>query len=153
MNKVILSGGLTRDPELMTTQSGKSVVKFSLAVSDYKDSTLYFDCSCWDEKGERLAQYAKKGSQLMVEGRIKIDDFEKNGEKRRRYVIVVTDWEFIRGGRKQDDMAGEPATKVTNSEQNKSQSKPAPTYQKNEDEADAPVETNGETIDYDNLPF
>ena len=153
MNKVILSGGLTRDPELMTTQSGKSVVKFSLAVSDYKDSTLYFDCSCWDEKGERLAQYAKKGSQLMVEGRIKIDEFEKNGEKRRRYVIVVTDWEFIRGGKKQDDTAGEPATKVTNSEQSKLQSKPAPTYQRNEDEAEPPMEASGETIDYDNLPF
>lgn len=149
MNKVILSGGLTRDPELSSTASGKKLTKFSLAVSDYK-SAIYFDCTCWDEVGERLVKYCKKGSQLIVEGRIKIDEFEKDGQRRRKYSIVVSEWEFNRGN-KLNDVSSESAEQPVNNSAEVVKSKNI-NYQSNSDEAGAPIDASY-NIPIGGLPF
>ena len=154
MNKVILSGGLTKDPELSSTPSGKKLAKFSLAVSDYKDSTLYFDCTCWGERGETLAKYCKKGSQVVVDGKIKIDEFEKDGQKRRKYLIVVNDWEFNRGNKSSgeaDKSTENPAGKSTSSSVKEEPKKEA-SCQPNSDEAGAPMEASYD-VPPEGLPF
>lgn len=103
-SKAIITGNLTRDPELRTTPNGASVCSFSVAVNRvYKDANgeqredvSYIDCSAWGKLGEMIAQYAKKGSGVLVSGRLDQRSWEdKNGGgKRSRVEIVVEDFNF-----------------------------------------------------------
>lgn len=71
MKHIVISGGLTRDAETRSTQNGDKVTSFSVAVSEgFGDSkrTLYFDCSLWGSRGEKLAQHLTKGSRVSVAG-------------------------------------------------------------------------------------
>ena len=103
-SKAIIAGNLTRDPELRTTPNGANVCGFSVAVNRvYKDSNgeqredvSYIDCSAWNRLGETIGQYAKKGSSVLVSGRLDQRSFEgKDGVKRSRVEIVVEDFNFI----------------------------------------------------------
>jgi single-strand DNA-binding protein len=103
MNKIMVTGGLTHDSELKQTAQGKSVLSFSLAVSDgqgeYK-KTSYWRCSLWGTRAEKLHQYFIKGTRLLVEGKPEIRQYEKqDGTKGISAEIFVTDFEFI-GGKK-----------------------------------------------------
>ena len=106
-SKVIIVGNITRDPELRSTASGTQVCGFSVAVNrNYRDSSgeqkenvSFFDCSAWGKSGELIAQYAKKGSGIMVSGRLDQRSWEdKEGQKRSRVEINVEDFNFIGGG-------------------------------------------------------
>ena len=104
-SKAIITGNLTRDPELRNTPNGASVCSFSVAVNrtykdssgDQKEDVSYIDCSAWGRLGEMIAQYAKKGSGVLVSGRLDQRSWEdKNGGgKRSRVEIVVEDFNFI----------------------------------------------------------
>ena len=104
-SKAIITGNLTRDPELRTTPNGASVCSFSVAVNrtfkdstgDQKEDVSYIDCSAWGRLGEMINQYAKKGSGVLVSGRLDQRSWEdKNGGgKRSRVEIVVEDFNFI----------------------------------------------------------
>ena len=105
-SKVIIVGNITRDPELRTTPSGTQVCGFSVAVNrNYKDNSgeqrenvSFFDCSAWGKSGEIIAQYAKKGSGILVSGRLEQRSWEdKEGQKRSRVEIVVEDFNFVGG--------------------------------------------------------
>ena len=102
-SKAIIAGNLTRDPELRTTPNGASVCSFSVAVNRvYKDTSgeqreavSFIDCSAWNKLGEMIAQYAKKGTGVLVSGRLDQRSFEgKDGIKRSRTEIVVEDFNF-----------------------------------------------------------
>ena len=106
-SKAIIVGNLTRDPELRTTPSGAQVCGFTVAVNrnykdgsgDSKEQVSFLDCSAWGRSGEIIAQYAKKGSGILVSGRIEQRSWEdKEGQKRSRVEIVVEDFNFIGGG-------------------------------------------------------
>jgi single-strand DNA-binding protein len=106
-SKAIIMGNLTRDPEMRATPSGAQVCGFSVAVNrTYKDSSgqqqeavSFIDCSAWGKAGEIITQYAKKGSGIMVSGRLDQRSWEdKEGQKRSRVEIVVEDFNFIGGG-------------------------------------------------------
>ena len=103
-SKAIITGNLTRDPELRTTPNGAPVCSFSVAVNrTYKDASgeqredvSYIDCSAWNRLGEMINQYAKKGSGVLVSGRLDQRSFEgKDGVKRSRVEIVVEDFNFV----------------------------------------------------------
>ena len=105
-SKAIIVGNITRDPELRTTPSGTQVCGFSVAVNrNYKDNSgeqkenvSFFDCSAWGKSGEIIAQYAKKGSGILVSGRLEQRSWEdKEGQKRSRVEIVVEDFNFVGG--------------------------------------------------------
>ena len=105
-SKAIIMGNLTRDPELRSTPSGAQVCSFTVAVNrNYKDSSgsqqeqvSFIDCSAWGKSGEIIAQYAKKGSGILVSGRLEQRSWEdKEGQKRSRVEIVVEDFNFIGG--------------------------------------------------------
>ena len=105
-SKAIIVGNITRDPELRSTTSGTQVCGFSVAVNrNYKDSSgnnqesvSFIDCSAWGRAGEIIAQYAKKGSGILVSGRLEQRSWEdKEGQKRSRVEIVVEDFNFIGG--------------------------------------------------------
>ncbi len=102
-SKAIITGNLTRDPELRTTPSGSSVCSFSVAVNrtyrdtngEQKEDVSFIDCSAWGKLGEMISQYAKKGSGVLVSGRLSQRSFEgKDGLKRSRTEIVVEDFNF-----------------------------------------------------------
>lgn len=105
-SKVIIVGNITRDPELRSTPSGTQVCSFSVAVNrnyrdgsgEQKENVSFFDCSAWGKSGEIIAQYAKKGSGILVSGRLEQRSWEdKEGQKRSRVEIVVEDFNFIGG--------------------------------------------------------
>ncbi|MBP5648263.1 single-stranded DNA-binding protein [Candidatus Saccharibacteria bacterium] len=108
-SKAIITGNLTRDPELRTTPNGASVCSFSVAVNrvfkdsngEQKEDVSYIDCSAWGRLGEMISQYAKKGSGVLVSGRLDQRSWEdKNGGgKRSRVEIVVEDFNFVGGPR------------------------------------------------------
>ena len=111
-SKAIITGNLTRDPELRTTPNGASVCSFSVAVNrtfkdstgDQKEDVSYIDCSAWGKLGEMINQYAKKGSGVLVSGRLDQRSWEdKNGGgKRSRVEIVAEDFNFIGGAPRND---------------------------------------------------
>ena len=105
-SKAIIVGNITRDQELRSTPSGAQVCGFSVAVNrTYKDSSganqesvSFIDCSAWGRAGEIIAQYAKKGSGILISGRLEQRSWEdKEGQKRSRVEIVVEDFNFVGG--------------------------------------------------------
>lgn len=103
-NKVLLLGNLTRDVELRQTQGGSAMAKFGMATNrkwtqngEAKESTCFVDLTAWGKQAEVLAQYAKKGSQLMVEGRLEYSQWEAKdgGGKRSKLEVVVETFQFI----------------------------------------------------------
>ena len=103
-SKAIITGNLSRDPELRTTPNGASVCSFSVAVNrvykdangEQKEDVSYIDCSAWNKLGEMISQYAKKGSGVLVSGRLDQRSWEDKttGQKRSRVEIVVEDFNF-----------------------------------------------------------
>ena len=91
-NTVLLTGRLTRDPELKYTASGTAMCRFGLAVNrrykdpksgEWKDDTNFVNCVIWREAGERVGKVVKKGSPVHVEGRLRSYDYQdKEGNKR-----------------------------------------------------------------------
>ena len=102
MNKVIISGNLARDVELKITASGKSLARMSIAVGRpfAKDKADFFNLIAWDKQAEFCHRYLKKGSGVIVEGRIENDNYEKDGVKHYGNNIQVERIEF--SGRKKD---------------------------------------------------
>ena len=108
-SKAIITGNLTRDPELRTTPNGASVCSFSVAVNrtyrdasgEQKEDVSFIDCSAWGKLGEMISQYAKKGSGVLVSGRLDQRSWEDktSGQKRSRVEIVVEDFNFTGGAR------------------------------------------------------
>ena len=102
MNKVILIGRLTKDPELnFAAGSGTAVTRFSLAVTRpfKKDETDFINCIAFGKTGETIAQYLTKGRQLAVTGSIRTGSYDaKDGTKRSTTDIVVDSFEFIGSG-------------------------------------------------------
>ena len=140
-SKAIITGNLTRDPELRTTPNGASVCSFSVAVNrvyrdsngEQKEDVSFIDCSAWGKLGEMISQYAKKGTGVLVSGRLDQRSFEgKDGTKRSRVEIVVEDFNFTGAAR-------------DNGSSNTSSS--------NSTSADIPDDIPDEEIDLSDVPF
>lgn len=116
MNKVTLIGRLTADPELKTTQSGKSVTEVSIAVDrryapEGSQKADFVFLSVWGASAEALCKYAHKGLKIAVEGELRIDSYQdQSGAKRYKTYILVNQWEFCES-RQQQNTA--PATDYT----------------------------------------
>lgn len=96
-NRVIVAGNLTRDPELRTVGSGTSVTDVGIAINDRKkqgnewvDETTFVDVTLWARTAEIAAEYLKKGSPVMIEGKLKMESWEDktSGAKRSKLKIV-----------------------------------------------------------------
>lgn len=102
MNRIIIMGRLTRDPELRRTQSGMAVASFSLAVdrpfsgrNGGERQTDFIECVAWDKRGEFVSKYFVKGQMALVEGRLQIRDWtDKDGNKRKSAEVVCDSIEF-----------------------------------------------------------
>ncbi len=104
LNKVLLIGRLTRDPESRSLPSGNSVVSFGLATNrtytkrdsgEKVEETTFVDVEAWGRTGETIARYMKKGRQIFVEGRLKFDQWERDGQRRSKLSVVCDTFQFI----------------------------------------------------------
>lgn len=96
-NRVILVGNLTRDPELRYTPSGTAVTDIGLAVNDYRkgpngetvEETTFVDVTLWGRTAEVASEYLNKGAPCLIEGRLKLDQWQdKEGQKRSKLKVV-----------------------------------------------------------------
>jgi single-strand DNA-binding protein len=105
-NRVILVGNLTRDPELRYIPSGTAVTDVGLAVNDRRknaqgewiDETTFVDVTLWGRQAEVASEYLSKGSSVLIEGRLKLDTWEKEGKKQSKLRVVGERMQML-GGR------------------------------------------------------
>lgn len=125
INQVILMGRLTRDPEVRTTSTGKTITSFSLAVDrgGQDDQADFFDVTAWEKLGELVSQYLSKGRRCLVQGRLRQDswDDKETGKKRSKVEVVATDVTFLDGP--SGDQQGGGASSYSNNSSNNSSSK------------------------------
>ena len=112
MNKVILAGNLTRDPEYQTTPNGVALARFSIAVqrkfvnSDGNREADFINCVAWRSQADFVNKYFKKGSRIGLTGSLQTRSYEANdGSRRTATEVVVEDVEFV--GPKQEDSGRE----------------------------------------------
>jgi single-strand DNA-binding protein len=108
LNRVLLIGNLTRDPELRVTPKGTAICQFGLAISrSFKDESgqtreeaTFVDIEAWGKQGETIAKYCTKGRPLFVEGRLRFDQWEDKTtqQKRSKLKVVLENFQFL-GGR------------------------------------------------------
>ncbi len=89
INSVIVLGNLTKDPVQRETTNNNVVTSFSIAVNGIKDHTDFFNVQTWGKTAEFVAKYLKKGSQVVVDGRLSKQIWEKDGEKHYDVIIVA----------------------------------------------------------------
>lgn len=98
MNKVILIGNLTRDPEIKATKSGKVVCEFTIAVNDRQGNAQYFRVSVWEKRGESCQKYLSKGKKVYVSGPVSARAYQSNsGETRVSVEVTADEVEFLSG--------------------------------------------------------
>lgn len=96
INQVNLMGRLTRDPELRSTTTGKAIANFSIAVDRMSgEETDFFDVTCWNNLADIVSKYTQKGSKVYVSGRLQLDRWEQDGQKRSKVSIVANDVTFL----------------------------------------------------------
>lgn len=108
-NRIILAGNVTREVELRHTQGGMAIAKIGLAVnrkSKDKETTCFVDCTAFGKSAEILAEYVRKGSSLLVEGRLELETWEdKEGNRRSKHGVVVDNFQL---GQRGDDGGEKP---------------------------------------------
>jgi len=104
-NRVILVGNLTRDPELRYIPSGTAVTDIGLAVNErvkrndqWVEEANFFDVTLWGRTAEVANEYLSKGSPVLIEGRLKYDTWEKDGQKRSKVKIIGEKMQMLGGG-------------------------------------------------------
>jgi len=104
-NKVILMGNLTRDPELRYTPKGTAVARVGLAVNrvwktdtgESREETTFVDCDAFGRQAETLSQYLKKGSPVLIEGRLRLHSWEdkQSGQKQNKLRVDIESFRFV----------------------------------------------------------
>ena len=104
INRVIISGNLTRDAELRQTASGTSVLGFGVAVNDrrrnnqtgeWEDYANFVDCTMFGQRAQAIAPYLRKGLKVALEGKLRYSSWERDGQKRSKLEVIVDDLEFM----------------------------------------------------------
>lgn len=146
-NKVILLGNLTRDPELRVTPAGQSICKIAVATTrvfndkegNQREETTYIDIDSFGRQAEVISQYFTKGKPILVEGRLRLDQWETNeGEKRNKLKVMLESFTFV----------GNKASNENNPEQNYEQHSPPVRNKKMDTPSPADFDDNA-----DNAPF
>lgn len=119
INRVNISGNLTRDPELRATASGTQVLSFGVAVNDrrrnpqtgdWEDYPNFVDCTMFGTRAEAVSRYLSKGSKVAIEGKLRYSSWERDGQRRSKLEVIVDEIEFMSRGQQADqDYAPAPA--------------------------------------------
>lgn len=104
INRVNISGNLTRDPELRATSGGTQVLSFGVAVNDrrknpktgeWEDYPNFVDCILFGARAEAVDKYLSKGSKVAIEGKLRYSTWEHNGQRRSKLEVIVDEIEFM----------------------------------------------------------
>ena len=107
INRVVISGNLTRDPELRSTTSGTQVLSFGVAVNDrrrnqqtgdWEDYPNFVDCTMFGARAEAVSRYLSKGSKVAIEGKLRYSSWERDGQRRSKLEVIVDEIEFLSRG-------------------------------------------------------
>lgn len=157
LNRVLLMGNLTRDPEVRFTPAGRPVSDLGLAISrryrgaddQVKEDVCFVDVVVWGRQAETCGKYLKKGSPIFVEGRLQLDQWEQDGQKRSKMRVVATHVQFVGrapAGGSEGDAPGAPAAPAGTA-RGRGAPPPVEAMEERGDDAEPPLE------DSDNLPF
>lgn len=114
INRVIISGNLTRDPELRQTGGGTEVLTFGVAVNDrrrnaqtgeWEDYPNFVDCTMFGARAEALSRYLSKGTKVAIEGKLRWSQWERDGQRRRKIEVIVDELEFMNRNQGRSDAA------------------------------------------------
>lgn len=155
INRVNISGNLTRDPELRATAGGTQVLSFGVAVNDrrrnpqngeWEDYPNFVDCTMFGTRAEAVSRYLSKGSKVAIEGKLRYSSWERDGQRRSKLEVIVDEIEFLSRGQQGGDQGGygQPAYGQGGYD---AAPMPAPAPQ-----APAPVPPAGDVFDED-IPF
>lgn len=109
INRVNISGNLTRDPEMRATQSGTQILTFGVAVNDrrrnpqsgeWEDVPNFIDCVVFGNRANALQRFLTKGMKVAIEGKLRWSQWEKDGQKRSKIEVIVDEVEFLAGQQK-----------------------------------------------------
>ncbi|MDR2664211.1 MAG: single-stranded DNA-binding protein [Puniceicoccales bacterium] len=112
LNRVYLIGNLTRDPEVRTTPSGTCICRLGLAVTrqfrnadgSSREEVLFIEVDSFGRQAETIARYVTKGRPILIEGRLRLDQWEsQNGEKRSRIMVVAENFQFLTAPNRQQE--------------------------------------------------
>ena len=121
INRVILTGNLTRDPEIRRTQSGMAIMSLGIAVNDrrknsqtgeWEDYANFIDCTMFGTRAESVSNFLHKGSKVGIDGKLRYSTWERDGQKRSKIEVVVDDLELLtprngsQGGYQQSNAGG-----------------------------------------------
>lgn len=104
INRVMISGNLTRDAEIRSTQSGMAILGFGVAVNDrrknqqtgeWEDYPNFIDCTMFGTRAQSLSQYLQKGTKVSIEGKLRWSQWERDGQKRSKIEVIVDELEFM----------------------------------------------------------
>lgn len=104
INRVCISGNLTRDPELRMTGGGTAVLNMRMAVNDrrknpqtgeWEDAPNYVTCTMFGNRAEKLAPYLSKGSKVAIDGKLRWREWERDGQRREALEVIVDELEFL----------------------------------------------------------
>lgn len=104
INRVLISGNLTRDPELRQTGGGTQVLSFGVAVNDrrrnpqtgeWEDYPNFIDCTMFGARAEALSRYLSKGTKVAIEGKLRWSQWERDGQKRSKIEVIVDELELM----------------------------------------------------------
>lgn len=120
INRVMITGNLTRDAELRTTAGGMAVLSFGVAVNDrrksasgeWEDYTNFVDCTMFGKRAESLARYLSKGAKVAIEGKLRWSQWERDGQKRSKLEVIADDVEFM-GGKAAPESAPTPEPDIS----------------------------------------
>ena len=118
-NHVALMGNLTRDPEVRYIAGGTAVCDITLAVNDrvkkngeWVDEATFVDITLWNRTAEVAGEYLKKGSCCLIEGRLKLDQWEADGQKRSKLKVIGNKMQMV-GGKREDSGGGNQYSEST----------------------------------------
>ena len=113
INKVIVAGNLTRDPELRETRDGLQILSFGVAVNDrrknqqtgqWEDYANFVDCVMFGNRAASVARFLSKGAKVAIEGKLRYSSWERDGQRRSKLTVAVDEIEFLQ--RKEDGQRG-----------------------------------------------
>ncbi len=117
-NKVILAGNLTRDPELRYTPKGTAIARLGIACNrkwksetgELKEEVTFVDVDAFGKQAETIGQYLKKGRPILIEGRLRLDQWEdkQSGQKKSKLGVVLESFQFLDSGGGRGDSEGAP---------------------------------------------
>lgn len=111
INRVNITGNLTRDPDLRQSQGGTAILSLGVAVNDrrknpqtgeWEDYPNFIDCAMFGTRAEAVSRYLQKGSKVAIEGKLRYSSWEKDGKKRSKLEVIVDEIEFMSRGQQQD---------------------------------------------------